>query len=151
MSKFVVVQTQHPQVDQRGERVVGDEGEEVVVQMENLHFDHVDELLTRELNDQIVLEVESLESAQPGQASVGQTGDLASVQMNRRHPGSTKEHFRSKLTKVVAVEVEDGGVHGDLPGHVGQVLRRALDHVQGPGLVVVAGTRVRAFHSAVAG
>ena len=34
MSKFVVVQTQHPQVDQRGERAVGDEGEEVVVQVD---------------------------------------------------------------------------------------------------------------------
>ena len=151
MSKFVVVQTQHPQVDQGGERAVGDEGEEVVVQVEHLHLHHVYKLLPGELNDQVVLEVESLESAQPGQASVGQTGDLASVQMNRRHPGSTKEHFRSKLTEVVAVEVEDGGVHGDLPGHVGEVLRRALDHVQGPRLVVVAGTRVRAFHSAVAG
>ena len=151
MSKFVVVQTQHPQVDQGGERSVGDEGEEVVVQVEHLHLHHVYKLLPGELNDQVVLEVESLESAQPGQASVGQTGDLASVQMNRRHPGSTKEHLRSKLTEVVAVEVEDGGVHGDLSGHVGQVLRGALDHVQGPRLVVVAGTRVRAFHSAVAG
>ena len=151
MSKFVVVQTQHPQVDQGGERAVGDEGEEVVVQVEHLHIHYVYKLLPGELNDQVVLEVESLESAQPGQASVGQTGDLASVQMNRRHPGSTKEHFRSKLTKVVAVEVEDGGVHGDLPGHVGEVPGGALDHVEGPGLVVVTGAGIRAFHPTVAG
>ena len=55
------------------------------------------------------------------------------------------------MAKVVPVEVEDGGVHGDLPGHVGQVPGGALDHVQRPGLVVIARTGVRAFHSAVAG
>ena len=60
-------------------------------------------------------------------------------------------HLRAELAKVVAVEMEDGGVHGDLPGHVGQVPGGALNHVEGPGLVVIARTGVRAFHSAVTG
>ena len=55
MSKQVVVQAEHPQVGQGGEGVVGNEGEKVVVKMEHLHLAHVNELLSEELCDQIVL------------------------------------------------------------------------------------------------
>ena len=121
------------------------------MKVEHLHLCYVNKFFSRELGDQIVLQEESLESAQPRQGSVGKASDTTSVQVNRCHSGSTKEHLRPKLAKVVAVEVEDGGVHGDLPGHVGQVPGGALDHVEGPGLVMVAGTWVRAFHPTVAG
>ena len=121
------------------------------MKVEHLHLCYIHKFFSRELGDQIVLQEESLESAQPRQGSVGKASDTTSVQVNRCHSGSTKEHLRPKLAEVVAVEVEDGGVHGDLPGHVGQVPGGALDHVEGPGLVVVAGTRVRAFHPTVAG
>ena len=55
------------------------------------------------------------------------------------------------VVESVAVKMDDGGVHGDERGHVGEVARRALDHVVGPGVVVVAGAALRALHPAVAG
>ena len=145
------MQAEHSQVVQRGKGVVGDEGEEVVVKVEHLQLSHVHKLFSREFCDQIVLQEQSLESAQSRQAAVGQSCDSASIQMNHCHSRPTQKHLGPQLPKVVAVEVEDGGVHGDLPGHVGEVPGGALDHVEGPGLVVVAGARVRAFHPTVAG
>ena len=145
------MQAEHPQAGQGGEGVVGNEGEEVVVKVEHLHLNHVHKLLSGELGHQVVLQEQSLERAQSCQAAIGQSSDPASVQVDRCHSRPAQEHLRPQLPKVVAVEVEDGGVHGDLPGHVGEVPGGALDHVEGPGLVVVAGTRVRAFHPTVAG
>ena len=145
------MKAEHPQVDQGGEGVVGDEGEEVVVKVEHLHLRHVHKLLSGELGHQVVLQEQPLESAQSGQAAVGQSTDLASIQVNCCHSRPAQEHLGPELAKVVAVQVEDGGVHGDLPGHVGEVPGGALDHVEGPGLVVVAGAGVGAFHPAVAG
>ena len=144
------MQAEHPQAGQGGEGVVGNEGEEVVVKVEHLHLNHVHKLLSGELGHQVVLQEQSLERTQSRQAAVGQSTDPASVQVNRCHSRPAQEHLRPQLAKVVAVEVEDGGVHGDLPGHVGEVPGGALDHVEGPGLVVVAGAGVGAFHPTVA-
>ena len=145
------MQAEHPQVGQGGEGVVGNEGEKVVVKVEHLHLAHVDKLLSKELSDHVVLQEQPLESTQSCQRSVGQSTDPGSIQVDRCHSRPAQEHLGPELAKIVPVEVEDGGVHGDLPGHVGQVPGGALDHVEGPGLVVVAGTGVRAFHPAVAG
>jgi len=51
----------------------------------------------------------------------------------------------------VAVQVNDGGVHGDEDWNVGVVLVAAPDHVLGPAEVVLALAAVGALHAAVAG
>ena len=46
MSKQVVMKTKHSQLGQGGEGVVGNEGEKVVMKVENLHVYDVNKLLS---------------------------------------------------------------------------------------------------------
>ena len=64
------------------------------------------------------------------------TSNLAAVQQQSHHSRSAQEDLRSEDGHLVAVQVDGGGVHGDLPGDRGEVPVSTLDDVHVPGLNV---------------
>ena len=98
-----------------------------------------------------MVEKEDLETVEASEASITDPGDAAVVEVDGAHFVPTEEDLGTQESKVVSIQEDHSGVHGDLPGNVSEAASRALDHVEAPGLVMVAGAGVRAFHAAVAG
>ena len=73
------------------------------------------------------------------------------VQVDTAHSVSAQEQLGGQETQTVAVKEDLGGVHGDLSGDRVEAEDGALDHVETPGGVVVAGAQLRTAHPAVAG
>ena len=125
--------------------------ENLVIGEEKLaEIDEIIELFAlEELND-VIAEIEELEIKQTEESVVADDANLAVVEIQVLHPRSPEEDLTGKISHVVAVEEDAGGVHGDEGRNLAMASGGALDDVGGPGGVVETGAAIWALHAAVA-
>ena len=119
-------------------------GQPVVLQVELHEGGEVAELEALEPLDGIVLQVQHLKLCEAVKGLVVDGLDAAAVEEEVDDPLAADEGLAlERAHKVVAVQVDGGGVHGDEGRHVEVAPLRALDDVAGPAVVVVASAALR--------
>ena len=67
-----------------------------------------------------MVEEEDLETVEASEASITDPGDAAVVEVDGAHFVPTEEDLGTQEPKVVAIQEDHSGVHGDLPGDVSE-------------------------------
>ena len=112
----------------------------------------VAELLALQPLDSVVLQVQHLKLCEAVEGLVIDGLNAAAVEEQVDDPLAADEGLAlERAHKVVAVQVDGGGVHGDEGRDLGVAPHGALDDVLRPGRVVEAGAALGALHAAVTG
>lgn len=98
----------------------------VVLQVELAQLGQVAEGIARDLLEPVGLQVQDLQLHQAVQRAVADGLDAAVVEEERADPLATDECRALEVVEGVAVEVDEGSVHGDERRHVAVVTVRAV-------------------------
>ena len=140
------------ELHQGGEGCGADAGKPVAVEIKVFEGNEVRKLATRQVDEDVEFEVKDPELAESVEGLVADLPDVGGVQEEGGEVLAADKLVVVKAvsSKVVTVEIQGCGVHGDEIRDVPVSPVSAGDDVRGPGLIVVAIAPLGAPHPAVA-